>query len=533
MVPTPRPPSFIPPGQHDHSNGKGHIYKPLTNNNKLDIFQAAKSGNVKEAKRIIESGGVGVLGRLDVRGYTPVHWAALTGSAELIHYFIDCRGAVNLPSEDELSQRPIHWAAVNGHIAVIDLLFEAGVSLDVADQRGCTPLILAAQYGHTSLCCYLMGKGAKPNVCDSEGDNALHWAAFKGHFELTRLLVYSGFNPQLADSAGQTPLHLAVLSGDLLTVQLLCEQDSVELEVKDRNGNTPLKLSRGRKYEDVSLYLENSIAQSRRLSTKFDCSALVFGPPGKSKGPILFFYICLLVWGYPTYFFKIVSVSFNKLWEFHMAFLLGNALMWFLFLKASLMDPGFLPRDSKEYDRAIRQAVYFDEWKQGKNSLHRLCHTCHLVKPLRTKHCRVTNRCVKHFDHYCPYIYNDVGHRNRSYFLGFLGTMSSNCLLGVYICLDWFHVMGSSIFVGIGFIFMAVIGVISGIMTCTCLYMAAKNATTNERLKQQKYGYLKDEADQVSNLFDRGILLNLMEFFNLIRPLQDDELKTLDELSII
>ncbi|RXN00080.1 Protein inturned [Acipenser ruthenus] len=236
-----------------------------------------------------------------------------------------------------------------------------------------------------------MGKGAKPNVCDSEGDNALHWAAFKGHFELTRLLVYSGFNPQLADSAGQ---------------------DSVELEVKDRNGNTPLKLSRGRKYEDVSLYLENSIAQSRQLSTKFDCSALAFGPPGKSKGQILFFYICLLVWGYPTYFFKIVSVSFNKLWESHMAFLLGNALMWFLFLKASLMDPGFLPRDSKEYDRAIRQAVYFDEWKQGKNSLHRLCHTCHLVKPLRTKHCRVTNRCVEHFDHYCPYIYNDVGYRN-------------------------------------------------------------------------------------------------------------------------
>lgn len=125
------------------------------------------------------------MGRLDVRGHTPVHWAALTGSAELIHYFIDCRGAVNLPSEDELSQRPIHWAAVNGHIAVIDLLFEAGVSLDVADQRGCTPLILAAQYGHTSLCCYLMGKGAKPNVCDSEGDNALHWAAFKGKQKAT------------------------------------------------------------------------------------------------------------------------------------------------------------------------------------------------------------------------------------------------------------------------------------------------------------------------------------------------------------
>ncbi|KAJ8390305.1 hypothetical protein AAFF_G00108740 [Aldrovandia affinis] len=293
-------------------------------------------------------------------------------------------------------------------------------------------------------------------------------------------------------------------------------RDGVDLETKDKNGNTPLKLSRGHKHGEISSYLENAIFRSGRLVPRFDWSSLVFGPPGKSKGPVLFLLSCLFLWGYPTYFLKIVSVSFNKLWEFHVAFLLANALMWFLFLKASLMDPGFLPRDSKEYDQAIRQAVYCEGWRQGRNPLLRLCHTCHIVRPLRAKHCRVTNRCVEHFDHYCPYVYNAVGHRNRTYFLGFLSSMSVNCFMGVYLCVDWFSQMGRSLFLGTGFLFMAIVGVISGIMACICLHMAALNSTTNEQLNHHKYSYLQQEEDQTTSLFDRGVLLNLLEFFHIV-----------------
>ncbi|KAG2465496.1 ZDHC2 acyltransferase, partial [Polypterus senegalus] len=180
--------------------------------------------NLNACWKIVEAEGTTVLRLFDNKGHTPVHWAALIGSVELIKYFINCNVDVNRQSNSEYLQRPIHWAAVNGHISVVDLLHETGVSLDVTDKRGCTPLILASQYGHTELCCYLIGKGAQLYSCDNEGDNALHWAAFKGYCELTRLLIYSGFSPQQADIVGQTPLHLAVLSGDLLTVQLLCEQ---------------------------------------------------------------------------------------------------------------------------------------------------------------------------------------------------------------------------------------------------------------------------------------------------------------------
>ncbi|XP_067898885.1 uncharacterized protein [Heterodontus francisci] len=486
-------------------------------------------GNLAELQELVEMEDVEVLCQYDEKGYTLVHWAALTGSIPLLRFLVDLRLPLNLPSRSEAAQRPIHWAAVKGHITVIHILLQAGVSLDERDQRGCTPLIIASQYGHIALCCYLMGKGASLQACDSEGDNALHWAAFKGHCELSRLLIYSGFNPRQMDGFGQTPLHLAVLSGDLLTVQLLCEQNGVELETEDKSGNTPLKFARERQHKDIIVYLENTISQSKSLIP----SSLVFGPPGKSKGPMFFFYGCLLLWGYPTYFTQIVSISFNRLWCFHITFLISNALMWYLFLKASLMDPGFLPKDSEEYDHALRQAVYFDEWKQGKNPLSRLCHTCHLVKPLRSKHCHVTNRCVEYFDHYCPYIYNDVGYRNRIYFLGFLAIMCLNSLMGVYLAWDWFNEMGRSIFIGIGFIFLSVIAVTSAIMTCIYFYMATVNITINEHMNQKRYSYLYDENGRFHNPFNRGIKLNLMEFFHLIKPREKHELNALNELCVI
>jgi hypothetical protein len=42
------------------------------------------------------------------------------------------------------------------------------------------------------------------------------------------------------------------------------------------------------------------------------------------------------------------------------------------------------------------------------------------VRPARSKYCRVSERCVSRFDHYCPWIGNAVGERNHRDFVVFL-----------------------------------------------------------------------------------------------------------------
>ena len=57
------------------------------------------------------------------------------------------------------------------------------------------------------------------------------------------------------------------------------------------------------------------------------------------------------------------------------------------------------------------------------------CHTCKIVRPLRAKHCAISGRCIRVFDHYCPFVYNAVGQGNFGYFMIFLLATGINILL--------------------------------------------------------------------------------------------------------
>lgn len=90
------------------------------------------------------------------------------------------------------------------------------------------------------------------------------------------------------------------------------------------------------------------------------------------------------------------------------------ALKSCLFYLCCSRDPGTLTKSNLSAHLKIYQ---YDEklFQQGIK-----CSTCQLIKPARSKHCRVCNRCVQRFDHHCVWVNNCIGAQNTRYFMLYL-----------------------------------------------------------------------------------------------------------------
>jgi hypothetical protein len=139
-----------------------------------------------------------------------------------------------------------------------------------------------------------------------------------------------------------------------------------------------------------------------------------------------------------------------------------------------------------------------------------LCHSCRIAKPLRSKHCRIMNRCVLLFDHYCPFIGNTVGLYNYRYFFLFLVSMtiaeaSFICSWVLFICRSNrfdIRIFLFSVYLSL-YIFMTI-----GLMVYHTNLVVA-NLTTNEHQNASKYKYLRAPDGRFYNAFNRGLLKNI------------------------
>jgi len=113
------------------------------------------------------------------------------------------------------------------------------------------------------------------------------------------------------------------------------------------------------------------------------------------------------------------------------------------YLSAALTDPGFLKRSGTRAPNpvAIGRQIYDRIRGDDKSTLFkkneemdiemapldeekvlqdRLCKRCMIKQPLRTKHCRDCDWCIRTHDHHCPWLGNCVGENNRAYYLSLI-----------------------------------------------------------------------------------------------------------------
>jgi ankyrin repeat protein len=146
-----------------------------------------------------------------------------------------------------------------------------------------------------------------------------------------------------------------------------------------------------------------------------------------------------------------------------------------------------------------------------------LCHSCHIARPHRSKHCRVLNRCVLLFDHHCPFVGTTIGLYNYKYFylfvISFTVTEILFCATGFLYLRNAPDGTGWEYGKLLVVVYFALYTIMSFGLSVYHTQLVRRNLTTNEHQNLFKYKYLKDENGRYRNPFHRGCVGNFMSRF--------------------
>ncbi|OBT88430.1 hypothetical protein VE02_03298 [Pseudogymnoascus sp. 03VT05] len=206
-----------------------------------------------------EIGDAGIANVRDVKGQTPLSWAAKHGQTATVKLLVE-RDDVDANSKDDFGLTPLSLAAGKGHIAIVKFLLEQDdVNAELSDNYGQTPLAWSAAKGRQEIVKLLIERDdVNADSKDNGGRTPLAWSALRGDEEIAKLLVErDDVNADSKDNEGQTPLSLSAKYGLAEIVQLLVDRDDVNANSKDNSGWTPLTWSAAYNHEEtVKLLVE-------------------------------------------------------------------------------------------------------------------------------------------------------------------------------------------------------------------------------------------------------------------------------------
>ncbi len=189
----------------------------------LGLHAAAQKGDLAKIDALVAAKAD--LNARDGNGRTPVHVAAFAQQRDAIRALAQAGANLNLLDNDRYDAVTI--ASVADDEETLRLLLSLGASARLTTSRyDGTALIAAAHLGHGGVVRQLIAAGAPLDHV-----NNLHWTAViesivlgnggPRHQQSLRALINAGANLQLTDRQGNTPLQLARSRGYQEMVQML------------------------------------------------------------------------------------------------------------------------------------------------------------------------------------------------------------------------------------------------------------------------------------------------------------------------
>ncbi|GCE99590.1 palmitoyltransferase akr1 [Zygosaccharomyces mellis] len=464
----------------------------------LDRFMSAcQRGDLATVEEVVNSGQVDINYDLDKAEHvTGLHWASINNRLGVVDFLVSRGADVNIKAGN-LQAPPLHWAARYGYVYIVHYLLEHGANPQLTDDQGFNLLHLSVNSSNIMLVLYVLFFVVDRGILEVDGQDPygrtpLLWAAYQGDSLTVDSLLKFGSYTKVADHGGFTPLHWGTLKGQPhVLIYLLQNGGDVFQKTNDGKDCFIIAQEMNTMYSLVAAlqhcgFDENGYPIRKLFREPLHAKIITFFIPWVFLGVVfasfshvhfLFALSIMILFGFaigkllnkyilPCY--AVVGVSSASLLRSPLyaglftASIIWPAFVWisrviprtiedqysanvlmmiiivavpYLLVVLMRSDPGRIPM---EMDIQVVRETIKDLLAIGRFDSKNFCIETWVRKPLRSRFSGLSNSLVARFDHYCPWVYNDIGLRNHKTFLTCILLVEILMLLFIYLCTEYF-----------------------------------------------------------------------------------------------
>ncbi|KAJ0424770.1 ankyrin repeat-containing domain protein [Aspergillus carlsbadensis] len=201
---------------------------------------------------------------------TPLFAAATHGQDAVINVLIEMGIDIDMISPRWKRTAALFKAATEGHLSTVRLLLDAGAAVDAQESGDDTALMAAARGGHEEVAWLLLARGADPAALNYSDRPVLSYALEGGcSIPIIELLLKATPKDLLDDmnEGGPTPLGFAAQRGDIPATKLLLAAGA-SLDAGGRDY-TPLRLAIEAEEEDMVRFLLDVGADANETPSQY------------------------------------------------------------------------------------------------------------------------------------------------------------------------------------------------------------------------------------------------------------------------
>ena len=209
-------------------------------NTSTPLHEACWRGLIDEVQWLVDKFGYSTYHR-GLNGWTPLHSASYGGHFEILQLLIDQEG-IDPNEGDDNCVSSLHMASYNGHLPVVQYLVDTcHVPPDQPDNSNNTALLYSAMGGHSDLVEFFINRNCNTSQINAIGASLSLLACQSGQVALVdKLEELNLFSPESTDINGSTILHYCCMKNNLELFKHLLAQFKLAINMKDKNGRTPI-----------------------------------------------------------------------------------------------------------------------------------------------------------------------------------------------------------------------------------------------------------------------------------------------------